>query len=302
MKRRTVLGGAASLAGASLAGCLDGSDDDDDDEGAGRADWLMGMRMNVKDNDRTGSIEAVLSQGADVSELSLYKPNGSLQTTVIVNSNRRRVGLAQVRVSTMPVSFYGLDPGTYEIKAQQSQGETERIPFDVVREFATTGVSLQTTSAEGSEWVSGFRATVTNNGLYPYILSAVGPTDGVPNPAEDGPGSAKPATEESDPVIWRRQAPTFTEDRGEGAGALVVPEDQGSADEAADQLSGEHTATLTFETTQDTYTVDVTFTLEGDVVSTPNGYAMSDGEVTSVDGEPVTTATATDPASEDGDE
>lgn len=299
MKRRTVLGGAASLAGVSLAGCLNGSNDDDDEEG--RADWLTGMRMNVKDDGRTGSVEAVLSDGSNVSELSLYKPNGSLQTTVIVNNNKQRVGLAQVSVSTMPVSFYGLDSGTYEIKAQQSQGETDRIPFDLVREFATTGVSLQTSSAEGSEWVSGFRATVTNNGLYPYILQSFGPTGGVPNPAGDGPGTATPVTEDSEPVIWRRQTPSFTEDRGEGAGALVVPEDQGSADDAADQLRGEHTATLAFETTQDSYSIDVTFTLEGDVVTTPNGYAMSAGEVTTVDGDPVTTATATDPASEADD-
>jgi hypothetical protein len=300
MKRRTVLGGAASLAGASLAGCLNGSNDEEND---GRADWLRGMRMSVKDDGRTGSVEAVLMQGADVSELSLYKPNGSLQTTVIVNdTSKLRVRLAQVSVSTMPVSFYGLEPGTYEVQAQQSQGETEKIPFDLVRVFATTGVSLRTASAEGSEFVSGFRATVTNNGLYPYILQSFGATEGVPNPLDDGPGRAVPAAEDGEPVVWRRQTPAFTEDRGEGAGALVVPEDQGSADDAADQLSGEHTASLAFETTQDTHAVDVTFTLEGDVVTTPNGYAMSDGEVTSVDGEPVTTATATDPASEDGDE
>lgn len=301
MKRRTVLGGAASLAGASLAGCLNGSDDDDDEQ-QGRTDWLRGMRMNVTDEGRTGSVEAVLTRDSGVSELSLYKPNGSLQTTVIVNDDKRRIGLAEVSVSTMPVSFYGLEPGTYEIKAQQSQGATERIPFDLVREFAATDVTLQTATAEGAEWVAGFESTVTNNGLFPYILSAVGPTEGVPNPAEDGPGGAVPVTQDSDPVVWRRQTPTFTEDRGEGAGALVVPEDQGSAADAADQLSGEHTATLVFETTKDSFSVEVTFTLEGEVVTTPNGYAMSDGRVTSVGGEPVTTATATDPASEDGDE
>jgi len=290
MKRRTVLGGAASLAGASLAGCLNGSDDDED----GRADWLTGMRMQVKDDGRTGSVVALLSDGARVSEVSLYKPGGSLQTTVIVNGDQRRVRLAQVSVSTMPVDFYGLEPGTYEVQAQQNQGETDRIPFDLVREFATTDVSLQTASAEGSEWVDGFEATVTNQGLYPYILQSVGPTEGVPNPLEDGPGTATPASEDVNTVVWWREASPFVEDRGEGPGALVVPEDQGSADDAEAELSGEHTATLTFETTQDSYDVEVTFTLEGDVVSTPNGYAMSDGEVTAVEGDAVATAAPTD--------
>lgn len=286
MKRRTVLTSLGVLTGGSLAGCLDGGNNNDDDGNQSESPpWLNRIVLDVDEEEGKGRIVARIAKNADVSELSLYKPDGNLQTTAVVGNDQHRVGLAQVEVSTMPVSFYGLDPGTYEISAVQGDQETERQPFDVVREFAAESISLATESSDGNEWVSGFESSVTNEGLYPFILDNFGPVDGVPNPPAEGePGSAVPAVEGASEVVWWNSPKPFREDRGDAAGPLVVPEEDGASESAiTDELTQERTATLAYVTTEATHELSVAYQLGGDLVTTPNGYAMSEGEIVSSD-------------------
>lgn len=296
MKRRSVLGGLGALAGTSLAGCLGGNGTDG--KTSDKPPWFRKVTMDVGDDENQGRVVIHVSRKADVSELSLYKPDGSLQTTAVVGSDQRRAGLAQVSVSTRPVSFTGLQPGTYQVEALVGGEKSEKIPFDLVREFVMQNVSLAFSSSGGTQWVSGFKATVTNSGLYPFILRKFGPVDGVVNPPEDGePGFATPVTEDADPVVWWQQMKQFTELRRQSPGPLVKPKSAGTPSEG--ELAGEYTTTLQFVTTQDTYEIPVTYRLDGDVVTTEDGYAMSSGQIVSIDGGSPT-ATGTSTAADDG--
>jgi len=295
MKRRTVLGGVGLAIGASVSGCLNSGGNDDDQGGQTSASppWLKRVTMDVDEKEQTGRLVVHISKKADISEISLYKPGGALQTTTVVGSDQRRVGLIQVSVSTMPVSFYGFEPGTYELSALQGGETTDRQPFDVVRELSVEDVSLAFESTDGKEWVSGFQSSLTNQGLYPFLLQRFGPVDGVPNPPSEGEaGGAVPTEEDRNVVVWWNAPKAFREDRGDAAGPLVTPKESGTPDDAlVDELTKERTATLAFTTTQGTTTVPVTYQLEGDLVTTPNGYAMSDGQVLSVDTGATPTAT-----------
>jgi hypothetical protein len=293
MKRRSVLGGLGALAGTALAGCLKG-DGEDGDHTSASPPWFRRVSMDVNEDQSQGRVVIHISQDADVTELKMWKPGGSLQTSAVVGDSQRKVGLAQISVSTRPVSFTGLQPGTYELSALAGGEKTTKIPFDLVREFGVDDVTLAAESADGTEYVSGFEASVRNDGLYPFILQKFGPVDGVPNPPEDGePGFASPNTEDEESVVWWEQAKPFLETRREGPGPLVRPESEGEP--SADELAGEYTATLQFATTENTHEVPVTYRLDGDVVSTEEGYAMSSGEVLSVDG-----STPTDTGTDEG--
>lgn len=252
--------------------------------------------MDVGDDKNQGRVVIHVSKKADLTELSLYKPDGSLQTTAVVGNDQRRVGLAQVSVSTRPVSFTGLQPGEYKVEALVGGQKSEKVPFDLVREFAMESVSLAYDSSNGSQWVSGFKTTVRNGGLYPFILRKFGPVDGVVNPPEDGePGFATATEEDVDPVVWWEQVKNFVELRRESPGPLIKPKEEGTP--AADELAGEYTATLQFVTTETTHEVPVTYRLDGDVVTTEDGYAMSSGEIVSIDAATPTgtgSSTATD--------
>jgi hypothetical protein len=297
MKRRSVLGGLSALAGTSLAGCLGGNGENSGETSASPP-WFRKVTMDVGEEGNQGRVVIHVSKKADLTEMSLYKPDGSLQTTAVVGSDQRRVGLAQVAVSTRPVSFTGLQPGTYKVEAKVGGEKTDKVPFDLVREFVLENLSLAYGSSSGSDWVSGFQATVSNDGLYPFILDSFGPVDGVVNPPAEGePGDAEPVAEDGDTVLWWEQAKEFVEQRREGPGPLVKPKSKGTP--ADGELSGEFTATLKFVTTKDTHEIPVTYRLDGDLVTTENGYAMSSGEIVSIDG---TTPTGTGSPTATGDE
>jgi hypothetical protein len=295
MKRRSVLGGLGTLAGTALAGCLDG----DENNGGQESDtppWFRKVTMDVDEDGSQGQVVINISKEADVTELRLYKPNGTLHTSAVIGNDQRKVGLAQISVSTRPVSFTGLQPGTFKIEALVGGEKTEKVPFDLVREFVLNNVSLAYGSSNGSQWVSGFEATVTNAGLYPFILRKFGPVDGVVNPPGDGdPGFAEPTEEDVEPTLWWQQVKNFRELRRDSPDALVKPEADGEP--AADELAGEYTATLQFVTTKKTHEVPVTYRLDGDVVTTDDGYAMSSGEIVSIDG---ATPTSTGSTADEG--
>jgi hypothetical protein len=281
MKRRSVLGGLGTLAGTALAGCLDGNGNSN--QTSDRPPWFRKVTMDVGADRNQGRVVINISQKAEVSELSLYKPSGSLQTTAVVGSDQRRVGLAVVSVSTRPVSFTGLQPGIYQVEALVGGQKSEKVPFDLVRDFVMDNVSLAYDSSNGSQWVSGFKTTVRNSGLYPFILQKFGPVDGVVNPPEEGDtGFAEPTEEDTDSVVWWQSSKDFVELRRDSPGALVKPKGEGTP--APEELGGEYTATLQFGTTKNTHEIPVTYRLDGDVVTTDDGYAMSSGEIVSIDG------------------
>jgi hypothetical protein len=290
MKRRSLLGSLGATICVSVSGCLNSGGDDGDDGGDGDGDtppWLRRIEMEADREEQNAKLVAHVKQNAGVSEVSLHGPKGNLVTTVVVGEDQRRVRLAEVDVQTISPYFYGLAPGTYEISALRNGKDTEREPFDLVPDLTVENVTLIYATEAGKEWVAGFRTSLGNRGMYPFVFKQFGAIDGVPSPPADGEAPAgKPTNEDDDVIVWGGDTQGFREGRDDEAGSLVRPASEGTPDQdVVDDLSGEHTATLEYTTTEETATVEVDYRLEGDLVDTGEGYAMSGGEVLEVRGE-----------------